>query len=70
MARKTKRVGLMLTGEQRAMLTEPSRSRTAPIREVERAKILLGYAGGALISDVSHPLKSRNITTCARWLVV
>ena len=52
MARKTKRAGLMLTEEQRAMLTELSGSRTAAIREVERAKILLGYAGGASISDV------------------
>lgn len=52
MARKTKRAALVLTGEQRAMLTELAGSRTAPIREVERAKILLGYTDGASISDL------------------
>jgi transposase len=52
MARKTKRAGLVLTGEQRAMLTELAGSRTAPIREVERGKILLGYADGASITEL------------------
>ena len=52
MARKTKRAALVLTGEQRAMLAELSGSRKAPIREVERAKILLGYADGASITDL------------------
>lgn len=52
MAKKTKRAVLVLTVEQRAMLKELAGSRTAPIREVERAKILLGYADGASISDL------------------
>lgn len=52
MARKTKRAGLVLSGEQRVVLTELSGSRTGPIREVERAKILLGYADGASISEL------------------
>lgn len=52
MARKTKRAAVVLTGEQRAMLVGLAGSRTAPIREVERAKILLGYADGASISDL------------------
>ncbi len=52
MARKTKRAALVLTSEQRAMLAELSGSRTAPIREVERAKILHGYADGASITDL------------------
>ena len=39
MARKTKRAALTLTTENRAMLTSLAGSRTAPIREVERAKI-------------------------------
>ena len=52
MGRKTKRAALVLTGEQRAMLKELGGSRTAPAREVERAKVLLGYADGASISDV------------------
>lgn len=52
MARKTKRAALTLTTENRAMLTSLAGSRTAPIREVERAKILVGYADGASISDL------------------
>ena len=52
MTRKTKRAALVLTVEQRAMLTELAGSRTAPIREVERGKILLGYADGSSISDL------------------
>lgn len=56
MARKTKRAALVLTSEQRAMLTELSGSRTAPIREVERAKILLGYVNGASISGLMRRL--------------
>lgn len=52
MARKTKRAALVLTVEQRAMLTGLAGSRTAPIREVERGKILLGYADGASISEL------------------
>ena len=52
MARKTNRAALVLAAEQRAMLVELSGSRTAPVREVERAKVLLGYADGLSISDV------------------
>jgi transposase len=54
MARKTKRAALMLSVEQRAILTELAGSRKAPIREVERGRILLGYADGASISDLMH----------------
>lgn len=52
MGRKTKRAALVLTTEHRAKLTELAGSRTAPIREVERAKILVGYADGASISEL------------------
>jgi len=36
------------------MLTELSGSRTAPAREVERAKVLLRYADGSSISDIQR----------------
>ncbi|TMQ75556.1 hypothetical protein ACCUM_1185 [Candidatus Accumulibacter phosphatis] len=36
----------MLTEDQRTMLTKLAGSRTASVREVERAKVLLGYANG------------------------
>ncbi|MDP2822213.1 MAG: IS630 family transposase, partial [Sulfuritalea sp.] len=52
MTRKTKRAALVLTKEQRIMLTKLAGSRTASIREVERAKVLLGYADGASITDL------------------
>ncbi len=52
MAGKTKRAALVLTEDQRAMLTKLAGSRTAPVREAERAKVLLGYADGASISAV------------------
>ena len=52
MTRKTNRAALVLTAEQRAMLAELAGSRTAPVREVERAKVLLGYADGLSITDV------------------
>jgi transposase len=56
MARKTKRAALVLTGEQRAMLMDLAGSRTAAIREVERAKILVGYAEGMSISGLMRQL--------------
>ncbi|TMQ76253.1 IS630 family transposase [Candidatus Accumulibacter phosphatis] len=52
MGRKTMRGALVLTEEQRAMLTKLAGSRTVPVREVERSKVLLGYASGASISEV------------------
>ncbi len=46
------RGALVLTEEQRAMLTKLAGSRTAAVREVERSKVLLRYANGASISEV------------------
>jgi len=39
-----------------AMLKELAGSRTAPAREVERAKVLLGYASGSLITQLQRQL--------------
>jgi transposase len=44
MARKTKRAKLQLTIEQRNKFDQLSKSRTGPLREIQRAKILLHYA--------------------------
>jgi hypothetical protein len=41
MARRTGRAALVLSAEQRAALSALAASRTAPLREVERAGILL-----------------------------
>lgn len=54
MARETRRAALVLSESDRQMLTDLSGSRTAPAREVERAKILLRYAEGIRISDIQR----------------
>jgi transposase len=54
MAGRTKRAGLVLTQDQEAMLKRLAGSRTAPVREVERARVLLGYAAGIPITDLAR----------------
>ncbi|MFL9928709.1 IS630 family transposase [Paraburkholderia sp. RL18-103-BIB-C] len=56
MARKSKRSALVLTPEQTTTLKELAGSRTAPAREVERAKVLLGYAAGTSITELQRQL--------------
>jgi transposase len=46
----------MLTEDQKTMLKELSRSRTAPAREVERAKVLIGYANGISITGLQRQI--------------
>ncbi len=54
MAGTTKRAALLLTQDQATMLKRLAGSRTAPVREVERAKVLLGYAEGSAITDLAR----------------
>ena len=56
MARKSGRAALTLAPEQRKTLEELAASRTAPTREVERAKVLLGYAAGTSITELQRQL--------------
>ena len=56
MPRKSKRAELILTTKQREQLNNISQSRTAPLREVERAKILLKYVDGVSISKIQAEL--------------
>jgi transposase len=56
MARKTGRAALALSTEQRTMLEELAGSRTAPLREVERAKVLLAYAQGKAPTEIQRLL--------------
>lgn len=56
MSRKTKRAKLILTDEQRQLLTTIAQSRTAAVREVERARILLKYVEGSSISNIQAAL--------------
>ena len=54
MAGRTKRAALVLSEDQEAMLRRLAGSRTAAVREVERARILLGYAQGMPITDLAR----------------
>jgi transposase len=54
MAGTTKRAALLLTPDQETMLRRLAGSRTAAVREVERAKVLLGYAEGIAITDLQR----------------
>jgi transposase len=54
MARKTKREKLKLTREQQIKLAQLSTSRKAPLREVQRAKVLLHYADEIPISQIQQ----------------
>jgi len=56
MARKSGRAALTLAPDQRKTLEELAASRTAPAREVERAKVLLGYASGTSITELQRQL--------------
>ena len=56
MARKSERSALVLTQEQRATLQGLSASRVASTREVERAKVMLGYADGVSITELQRRL--------------
>lgn len=52
MARKTKRAKLHLSEEQRVQLKDLNKSRKAPFREVQRAKILLLYSDELTIKEI------------------
>ena len=56
MARTSGRAALVLSDEQRVMLSELAGSRTAAMREVERAGVLLKYAEGQSISEIQRQL--------------
>jgi len=59
MARKTQRSKLDLPEEQKEKLLKLSQARSAPLREVLRAKVLLKYAEG---TDISTIAKNMNTT--------
>lgn len=52
MGRKSGRAAPTLSDEQRSKLSGSAASRTAPVREVERAKVLLKYVQGLSISEI------------------
>lgn len=56
MAKPTARAALVLSADDQAMLKELAGSRTAAQREVERASVLLAYAGGKLPTEIWRTL--------------
>ncbi|MDQ3511667.1 MAG: helix-turn-helix domain-containing protein, partial [Pseudomonadota bacterium] len=54
MAGKSKRARLQLADAQRDLLKARAKSRTAPVREVERSRVLLSYAEGTSISAIQR----------------
>ena len=62
MAQTTARAALVLSLEEQQQLKSLAASRTAPLREVQRAKLLLGYHAGQSFSALSRRLRlSRRI---------
>ena len=57
MARKTQRAKLLLSIDERRKLKLISNSRKAPLREVQRAKVLLHYADDIPISQIKQLVK-------------
>lgn len=66
MARPTTRATLTLSEAERTMLTELAASRTAALREVERAKVLLAYSNGKLPTEIQrlHGVSRPTIYKC------
>ena len=56
MTRRTGRAALILSAEHRTMLTELVGARRAPLRELERAKVLLSYADGRSPTEIWRTL--------------
>ena len=56
MARTTTRAALVLSPEEQQRLQSLAASRSAPLREVQRAKLLLGYHAGQSFSALSRTL--------------
>jgi transposase len=65
--RKSKRPKLILTSEEREQLDQLRKSKTAPWREVQRAKILWRYHSGETITDISRSLNMTRVSV-GKWI--
>jgi transposase len=57
MARISKRPGLVLTAEEKEYLDQLRQSRTAAVRDMQRAQILWRYQAGETVSQIARALK-------------
>lgn len=67
MPRRSKRPKLILTSEEREQLDQLRASKTAPWREVQRAKILWRYHSGETITDISRSLNMTRVSV-GKWI--
>lgn len=62
MSRKCQRAKLILSDEQKDSLVKMTQSRTLPLQEVQRSRILLKYVDGIELSAISKELKTTRVT--------
>jgi len=67
MAGKSRRSRLVLSDEDRVELEQLSRSRTLPLREAQRAAIILGYYGGESIASIGRRLRMTRLSV-SKWV--
>jgi transposase len=67
MAGKSRRSKLVLSDEDRAELEQVKRSRTVPLREAQRAAIILGYHAGESIASMVRRLGLTRLTV-SKWV--
>src|SRR5580698_10632770 len=67
MAGKTRRSRLILTDEDKAVLEQLARSRTAPFREAQRSAILLGYPAGESVASMGRRLGMTRLSV-SKWV--
>ncbi len=67
MARASTRPRLVLTDEEKAFLDELRQSRTAPVREVERAQILWRSQAGATVSMIARVMNTTR-KSVLKWI--
>src|ERR1039458_2446476 len=67
MAGKSRRSKLVLSDEDRAELEQVKRSRTVPLREAQRAAIILGYYAGESIASMVRRLGLTRLTV-SKWV--
>jgi transposase len=65
--RRSQRPKLILTVEERDQLDHVRDSKTAPWREVQRAKILWQYHSGETITDISRSVQMTRVSV-AKWI--
>jgi hypothetical protein len=66
-AGKSRRPKLILTPEELSKLQELRQSRTAPLREVQRAQILLRYHDGETIAEISRAVRMTR-KSIGKWI--